>query len=175
MYSAAVNALYKCLYSNNYIPDATPRTPPTASRRNWRKRWGICPLIKRPKEKRAVEAIAVIWVQWNKTKKWKMLFWRLPVRFLHVKRISFSPLKCFWIWKRICLKNFESHNTLSYRPVKRGKNYSQVSKTNLIPSWDVSNSKCLYLCLNNCKPHGMKVKTNHLRNSKAWSIHARTF
>lgn len=121
------------------------------------------------------EAIAVIWVQWNKTKKWKMLFWRLPVRFLHVKRISFSPLKCFWIWKRICLKNFESHNTLSYRPVKRGKNYSQVSKTNLIPSWDVSNSKCLYLCLNNCKPHGMKVKTNHLRNSKAWSIHARTF
>ena len=33
MHSAAVNALYKCLYLYNYIPDATPRTPPTASRR----------------------------------------------------------------------------------------------------------------------------------------------
>ena len=33
MHSAAVNALYKCLYLYNYIPDARPRTPPTASRR----------------------------------------------------------------------------------------------------------------------------------------------
>lgn len=33
MHSAAVNARYKCLYLYNYIPDATPRTPPTASRR----------------------------------------------------------------------------------------------------------------------------------------------